>query len=866
MLASFFSWSAMMMRRTIGLTLALTVVAAFALPTPASAQDAPSPTEGIALPNESITGQSDSASLEVNPAGLGFMSTGELSFGWQMANQDLQEVDLSGQALFLAGGTGAVGAGFGVQWLNRPELGPDLKDYRKYTFGLGISTVTNLAFGAALNVFGSTNSERLDDLASWDLGVQWRPTDALGFSWRTRDLNRPFIADGESLPHRNAAGVLLRLLEGQLQLETQVAFNGRGDSVFIIPRALVEPIRGIRVFARGALDVETVNGATTSDFARVIGGLEINTNHFGIQGAGHFDTSSGPDDPVMPAQSYRVWVSLNKRPGLAEPGQRWLLVDLTRAIAEQPRAGVFGPIESSFLSLLEDLRTMRDDPNVQGVVFNVGQTSLGYAQAWEIRQAVSELRDAGKSTVSVLSAPNFKGTYLASASEHVWLLPTSPYDPAGVGITLESYQGTLEKIGVKAEFLRIGDYKSAPEAYTYSEPSKESLEQTQAYLDTVYTNVIGSVASDRELRERDVERAVDDVPLFPEDAIGRGFVDNVVYIDELEQKLRDEFGDTVRLEEQYREPNYGELRFGGRPQVAVVNIAGSIVRGQSNSAPLIGQQLTGSDTITAVMESLARNPTVRAVVIRVDSPGGSAVASDLIYRGIRRLAAKKPVVASMGDVAASGGYYVAAGADAIFASPNTLTGSIGIFSGKFSISELADFIGLNATRLERGEKSGIFDIYEPWTESERTSVSRSITYLYELFIQQAARTRPITAEEIDDVARGRIWTGEAARERQLVDRSGGLMDAIARAEELAELDPGEAVYKTYPKPTGLVTLNPDSRTRAWLQSNLSPRKQNPLGESAAGTFLEKWGKALLLPLVFQNEEPMMMMPYYIDPK
>ena len=579
------------MCRTSLATLALTTFAVVALPVTALAQDEPSPSEGITLPHESLTGQSDSASLEVNPAGLGFMSTGELSFAWQMANEDLQEVDPSGQGLFMAGGTGSLGVGFGVQWLNRPELGPDLKDYRKYSFGLGFSTVSNLAFGLALNMFGNANSERLDSLATWDLGLQWRPLQVLGVSWRTRDINRGFIAEGESLPHRNAAGVMLRFLEGQLQLESEFAFNGRGDSVFVRPRVLVEPVRGVRVFARGEIDIETINGATTGEFGRIIAGLELNTNHFGVQGAGHFATSKGQDDPTLPAQSYRAWVSLNKRPGLAEPGQRWLIVDLTQNIIEQPSSSFFGPSGKSFLSLVDDLKTMRQDADVQGVVFNVGKTAFGYGQAWELRQAISALRDSGKSTVSVLSAPTFKSTYIASASEKVWLLPTAPYAPSGVGITLESYQGTLEKIGVKAEFLRIGDYKSAPEAYTRPTPSEESLAQTQAYLDAIYENVVAGVADARDLRERAVERAVDDVPIFPEDAIGRGLVDDVVYIDGLDKKLREEFGAAVQLEEQYREPEYGELRYGGRPQIAVLNITGAIVRGRSGGVPFIGGPL-----------------------------------------------------------------------------------------------------------------------------------------------------------------------------------------------------------------------------------------------------------------------------------
>ena len=586
-----------MIGRLIRVCAATAFLAVALLPQSSLAQDVASPTEGIELPNESLTGQSDAASLEINPAGLGFMSTGEISFAWQMANENLQEVDPGGQALFLAGGSGSIGAGFGIQWVNRPDLGPDLKDYRKYTFGLGFSTVTNLAMGMALNIFGSSKSERLDDLASWDLGLQWRPTDTVGVSWRTRDLNRPFISNGESLPHRNSAALMLRFLEGQLQFESEVGFNSRGDSIFVRPRLLVEPYRGIRVFARSELDIETINGNTAAGFGRIIGGLEINTNHLGLQAAGHFDADPASNESALPAQSYRAWVSFNKRPGLAEPGERWLMVDLSQNIAEQPAAGLLGPAQRSFLSLIEQMRMLRDDENVQGVVFHVGNTSFGYAQAWEVRKAIDELQDAGKTTVSVLSNPSFKGAYLASAAEHVWLLPTEPYEPSGLGITLESYQGTLAKLGVKAEFLRIGEYKSAPESYTSEVPSKQTLEQTSDYLDTIYREVIEAVAADRDLRHRDVERAVSDVPVFPEDAIGRGFIDDVVYLDGLDKKLRDEFGNGVRLEQRYQEQDYGELRYGGRPQIAVVNIDGTIIKGSSGGTPLINQRLAGSDTL-----------------------------------------------------------------------------------------------------------------------------------------------------------------------------------------------------------------------------------------------------------------------------
>ncbi len=257
---------------------------------------------------------------------------------------------------------------------------------------------------------------------------------------------------------------------------------------------------------------------------------------------------------------------------------------------------------------------------------------------------------------------------------------------------------------------------------------------------------------------------------------------------------------------------------------------------------------------------------VRAVVVRIDSPGGSAVGSDLIYREMRRLAEKKPVVASMGNIAASGGYYVAAGADEIFATPNTLTGSIGIFAGKFSVSKLADLIGINSTQIERGDRSGLFNLFHPWTEDEKDAVSRSITYLYSLFIQQVARTRPLSAEEVDAVGRGRIWDGVAAENIKLVDQLGGLMDAIRRAEELAGVMPGEVTYELYPKNLGLFDAGSTSVSTKLARSLLG-RENKPVefaGDSVLAAIVRRIGKGVMLPALYEDGEPLMLLPHVVE--
>ncbi|WP_168211018.1 signal peptide peptidase SppA [Persicimonas caeni] len=834
----------------------------FALPASADAQDEPTPTNGLVLPDQSVTTRADAISLELNPAGLGFIRNGEAAVGVQQATGDFEGLQPEGTGLFLAGGNGTIGAGFGLQWLDRPQLDVDFSDYRKYTFGLGLSTEENFSFGFAYNFFGSSDSELLDDLDSWDVGLMWRPSANVGFGLRARDLNQPFLNGDDALPVRTAIGMALRFFDGRVLLDPTFEFTSDGDSIFLRPRLLIEPIDGVRFFGRTEWDMEFENDESRVTWAQTVLGLALNTTVLGLETAAIADFG---DDNDFLGHTHLAWVSEGKRRGFGGRQRRWVLVDLTGGIAEQPVSGFFGPSASSFMSLLVELENLTEDETVEGVVLNVGQSDLGYAQIWEVRQAVKRMRKAGKETVTVLTNPTYRETYLGSVTEHVWLIPAEPYSPDGLSLNLTSYSETLAKAGIQAEFLRIGRYKSAPETYTYRQPSKEALEQTTRYLDGLFNRTIQALANDLDMDAEKIEEMVNRVPLFPAQAAEEGFIDKVVYLDNVEEKLRDEFGAHVSLEREYPEKLPAEMRWGTRPEIAVVVIEGSIVRGRSGRTPFINEVIAGSDTLTQIFDKLRRDPLVRAVVVRIDSPGGSAVGSDLIYREMRRLAEKKPVVASMGNIAASGGYYVAAGADEIFASPNTLTGSIGIFTGKFSISKLADVIGIGSTKIERGDRSGAFDIYQPWTEEEKKGVARSITYLYKLFIQQVARTRPLSPEEVDAVGRGRIWDGVSAEDKKLVDQLGGLMDAIRRAEELAGVRRGEVTYELYPESLGLFDAS-DTSVTAKLARKLFGQ-QEPVAfsaDAALGSLVRRLGKGILLPALYEDGEPLMLLPHVVE--
>jgi protease-4 len=840
------------------------ILSGAALPSTSLAQDRPTPTSGLILPDASVTTRADATSLELNPAGLGFIRSGETAVGMQLAEEDVEGLEPEGGGLFLAGGTGTLGAGFGVQWLDRPELGPQRSDYRKYTLGAGLSTDENFSFGAAFNFFGSADSEPLDDLTSWDVGMMWRPGEHVGFGLRARDLNQPFLGTGEALPVRTAIGVALRFWQGRAILDPTVEFSSDGDSMFLRPRVLIEPLDGLRFFARTEFDFEYANDQSSATWTRTILGLALNTTNLGLESAAHFDLGDG--DSGFVGQSHLAWISSQKRRGFGGPQRRWVLVDLTGGIAEQPTSSLFGPSSKSFMSLISQLDELRRDDTVEGVVFNIGSSGLGYGQIWEVRQAMKGLREADKKTVTVLTNPSYRETYLGSASEHIWLIPAEPYAPSGLSLSITTYAEALAKAGIQAEFVRIGRFKSAPESYTYEQPTPESIKQRARYLDGLFDRSVQALARDLEMGVDKVVAMIDSVPLFPTQAIEQGFADDVVYLDAIEDQLKEKFGGHAKLVRDYSQPKPAELRWGTRPEIAVVIVEGAIIRGQSGRTPIINEMIAGSDSLTQVFDQLRRDPMVRAVVVRIDSPGGSAVGSDLIYREMRRLAEKKPVVASMGNVAASGGYYIAAGADEIFASPNTLTGSIGIFSGKFSISRLAGLLGINSTPIKRGERSGAFNLYYPWTDEERESVVRSITYLYTLFIQQVARTRPLSADQVDALGRGRIWDGVSAEENQLVDHLGGLMAAIRRAEQLAGVAPGEVDHELYPKNMGFFDASSSSVT-ARISRALFGRETSQIEmaeHSALGRVVRHIGKAILLPALYQDGEALMLLPGVIE--
>jgi protease-4 len=761
--------------------------------------------------------------------------------------------------LFVGAGGNWLAAGLGLQWLSRPALGPRFDSYQKYSFSTAIRPSESLSVGLGAHVFGSATNRQLQGQTGLDLGLQWRPSPYVGFGLALRDVNRPFLRPGRGLPLTALPGVALRFFQGQLVLDQQIAWAASSGALSWTPRLRTEPVPGIGLYARADIPIRSSRGRTDVSLAAVTAGLELSLGRTGIQSAAtvHPETS-GSKTRVSPLSNT---VRLSGRPhsSILPPTGRWVDIDLTSGIAERGSSSLFTPSRRSLRDILLKLEAIETDPSIDGVVVSLGESGLGYAQAWELHQRLDALRSSGTKVAVFLTAPSLNHAYLASAADRIWLPPSAPYTPEGLQATQTHYAEALESIGIEAEFIRIGAYKSSPEQWIETRPSPEDVEQTTAYVDTLYDGLVDGIAEGRSISRDEVEHIVDRVPASPTEAVERGVVDNVIYRDELDIQLREAFGALRLLEPDY-DPNPSPSQgWEGRAEIAILYIDGTIIGGSSGEAPLIGSRLTGSETIGRTIDRLIRDHDVRGVVVRVDSPGGSAVASDQIYRDLRRLAQHKPVVASMGDVAASGGYYVAAGADEIYATPHTLTGSIGIFAGKFSAGRLLERLGVAHREIaKRGRVAGRRSLFESWSDAERESIGREIHYLYRLFLHQAARTRPLSADEIDEVARGRVWTGRAADERDLVDEVGGLIDAIRRAEEMAGLEPGGARYRAYPSQGGLLDLPMGTAMAKLVRQVRGDSKSRSLESTALGSWFDRVVRTAALPLIFDAHEPLML--------
>jgi protease-4 len=437
------------------------------------------------------------------------------------------------------------------------------------------------------------------------------------------------------------------------------------------------------------------------------------------------------------------------------------------------------------------------DPRVKGVVLLITGLSAGPATVTSLRDAVVRFRRTGKQAIAYLNDVDMWSYYLASACDQVLAPESGSFRAAGLWSEVTFLKDTLAMAGIKADFEAIAEYKTSPDTFRRSKMTDPHREMLESLLDSIYDEVIERVADGRSTTAKHVRKALDSVPFGAEQARDAGLLDDVCYEDELPARLGTHETPAALLAwEQAQRRLIRSRRWRSRRAVGVISLEGMIVPGSSRQPPMplpiplpIPSRQAGSDTLIQQIRAAAADRRLAAVIIHVDSPGGSALASDLIWREIAHLRHTKPVVVHMSNVAASGGYYVSAAASAIVAQPLTLTGSIGIFGGKFVTKGLYDKIQAHREVVSRGKAAGLYSDMTAFSDEERDRIRADIGAGYERFKARVAEGRDMTQEQVEAIARGRVWTGKQALEHHLVDELGDLSAATDRACELAQLSP-----------------------------------------------------------------------------
>ena len=454
-------------------------------------------------------------------------------------------------------------------------------------------------------------------------------------------------------------------------------------------------------------------------------------------------------------------------------------------------------------SVVEALRKAKVDRRVTSVIIRPSSTAALWGKVQEVRDAILDFKTSEKPIIGYLEYGGEQEFYLASACDKVYLMPTASLDLTGMANYELFLRGTLDKIGALPDALHIGEYKTASNTFTETTFTAAHREMSESLNSDMYEQLVRGLAQGRHKTEQAIRSMIDHGPYLPEDAVRAGLVDDVAYEDELDDKVQlgQRVGTSTRFmdDDEYRQVSPASLGLNKGPRIAVIFAVGIIGSGESSYESAQGN-VAGSDTIVRYLRKARADSSVKAIVLRIDSPGGSAIASDVIWREVELTRSTKPVIASMSDVAASGGYYIAMPAHAIVAEPATLTGSIGVVMIKFVIDGTLKKMGMNVEAVKHGRYADLYSPIRPFTPEERARVAQQMQATYDTFVEKAAAGRNTTPERIDAVAQGRVWTGKQAKQIGLVDELGGLQRALSVAKQRAKLDPNAEVELVFYPP------------------------------------------------------------------
>ncbi|MDQ2937311.1 MAG: signal peptide peptidase SppA, partial [Acidobacteriota bacterium] len=538
-------------------------------------------------------------------------------------------------------------------------------------------------------------------------------------------------------------------------------------------------------------------------------------------------------------------------------------------VPEDPLRKFFGGPDQSLSSLVLQFKKAKVDNRIKLIMLDVNMSGAGWGKAEEIRDAIADFRSSGKPVYAYMEYGMNKEYYIASACDKIYVAPPGELFINGLAADVMFFRGSLDKLGVYPDIFQIGKYKSAGDTFTQKQMTDAHREFMNALLDDLFNRYVEAIAKARGKSPEGVRAIIDNAPYSAAQAKDAGLVDGVAYRDELEKEVKSRLGyketDDLRLVKSsaYREVEPESLGLDKGEKIAVIYATGDIGSGQSENSPTGGQSI-GSDTLAKALNDARDDKSIKAIVIRVDSPGGSGLASDIIWHAVEAAKQKKPVVISMSDVAASGGYYIAAGASKIIAQPSTITGSIGVVAGKPVVKGLYDWLGISNEYILRGKQAGMFRETEKFTPEERAKFEDWIknTY-YNDFVPKVAKGRNKDTAYIDSIAQGRVWTGAQGKDKGLVDEFGGLDRAVEVARELANIPKDKGVHRVIlPHPrTFLQDLlrSDDDETR----SGSTQREQQRAVIAALPEDARRALRYMMLLDRMKSGESMLLMPFEI---
>jgi protease IV len=737
------------------------------------------PTGGMALPATPLAGEHDARAVSVNPGGLALVRGSELALALDLEDASIATGAGQGFGGFWASSFGGrvlprFALGAGAEWLRPPREQLELDPGRPFRLTLAgaLPLGRSAGFGVAWHHFHADGM--LAGVDTLDLGLSLRRGSHLAFGAVLRDVATAQIG-GAPVQRRYEAELAVRPAGSDL---VDVALGGRigetrGD-VDGWARASMRIARGVylqgavesrelRMFEDGAAGREERGGREL----RATLGVELSFGAFGVTSlASGLRDDSGANHAL--GGTVVVRASSAGAPSLGGTPDHIERVELSGEISARELTG-----------LVVRLRSIARDPTAKGLVVTFDGASGGWATLEELRGELVRIRAAGKKVFAYMVSGTGRDYYVATAAHKIYIDPAGGVRLVGMAGTTMYFRGAFEQFGVQPQFEKIAEYKSAPEQFTETGPTAVAAQMRNELFDSLWDRWVTAVSEARGLTREQVIELVDGGPYTAGDlANDTRLVDAVAGPEKISQLVMTELGAVLPVSR----PAVERPERWQRPGVAIIYVDGDIVDGRSRTVPVLGEAMAGGQTLVQAVAAARADPRIGAIILRVDSPGGSALASELIAREVFATRGVKPIVCSLGNLAASGGYFVAAGCDVIFAEPMTITGSIGIFYGKFDVGGLARKLGVSTDTYKRGKRADLESMFRPYTDEERAVLKDKLRYMYGRFVGAVAEGRGLTRDEVDAVGRGHVWSGAQAMPIKLIDRFGGLGDALDEAK------------------------------------------------------------------------------------